>query len=145
MFAGMLSHVRALSNATLIEYSALVGLEEEIQSALDAKEEDMQDYGLFSGLNRETALTRLFSKCINPKTFSGESIARASAVFSILTEILKQDILSQSRTVQIEAEQLMLNPKGFRWVQSQLAIHMTVARQDATLTDLRGSGVDRCI
>ncbi len=102
MLTGMFSRVRALSNATLIEYSALVGLEEEIQSALDANDEDMQDYDLFSRLNRETALTRLFSKCINPKKFSRESIARASTVFSILTEILKQDILSQSRTVQIE-------------------------------------------
>lgn len=156
MLTGMLAHVRALSNATLIEYSALVRLEEEIQSALDANEEGIADYDFFSRLIREPVSTRLLSKCINPKKFTGESIARASALFAILTKILKKDTLSHSRNVQTEAQQLhdaaasrlteleMLNPKAFRWVQSQLAIHMTVARQDAVLHDLKASGVIDC-
>ncbi len=35
----------------------------------------------------------------------------------------------------------VLNPTGFRCVQNQLAIQITVVRQDAALYDSRGSGV----
>ncbi len=81
MLTGMLSHVRALSNATLIEYSALVGLEEEIQSALDANEEDMQDYDLFSAAEPRDGAHPAVLQVHQPEEVQrGEHCARISGV-----------------------------------------------------------------
>lgn len=152
MLMSMLSQVRALSNATLIEYSALVSLEEDVQSAIDANDENDQ-YDLFAKLDRRSLYARVFSKFIDEKKFSGETVVAASAVFAILTEILKQEQVNSSRRVRREAEQLYegaayllnrletFNPKAMRWVQSQFAVHVTVAKQDSALEDMMHGGV----
>lgn len=148
----MLSHVRALSNSTLIEYRALVSLEEDIQSALDANDEG-REYDLFSQLSKQSLYCRLFSRLVDKSKLSGESIVVASTIFSVLTEILKQDVLGESNTVRLETERLydaamyvlneleMKSHDAFCWVHSQLAVHATVATQDVALEDMQRSGV----
>lgn len=152
MLMNMLTHVRHLSNATLIEYNALVNLEEEIQKAIDANDEH-DEYDLFRALETKSYYTRFMSKIFDEKKFSGESIVIAAIMFQIMSEILKQPSLERSRKVTREAENLYegasyllarletFNFKAYRWVLSQFAIHTVVAKQDAALNDMLHGGV----
>lgn len=157
MLMNMLTHVRHLSNATLIEYNALVSLEEVIQSAIDANDEH-REYDLFVALESKSFFvsilsSNIFSKFIDEKKVSGESVVIASIMYQIMSEILKQPSLQRSRKVEREAKNLYegasylltrletFNFKAYRWVLSQFAIHTVVAKQDAALSDMLHGGV----
>lgn len=158
LLTAILSHVRAINNASLVEYSVLINLEEDVQRALDANEEG-RDYDLFSFLdfgNREKTevFYRAYLRLIEGKKLRGEaSITTTVVVFGILTSILREEMLFDSPRIQTQAEKLYqgaaamlnrleaLNPYAFGWVNSQFAIYMTEHAQDSVLSDLRASGV----
>ncbi|CAN8076036.1 unnamed protein product [Agarophyton chilense] len=158
LLTAILSHVRAINNASLVEYSVLINLEEDVQRALDANEEG-EPYEMFSFLDfskSETAdaLYQGYLRLIEGKKLKGEaSITTTVVVFGILTSILKEEMLFDSPRVMQQAEKLYegaatllnrleaLNPYAFGWVNSQFAIYMTEHAQDSVLSDLRASGV----
>lgn len=157
LLTAILSHVRAISNASLVEYNVLVNLEEDVQMALDANEEK-KEYDLFSFLSNKDRknqwLYKAYLKVVEGKRLSGESsITNAVIVFGILTTILKEEILHDSPIIQLQAEQLYegaaallnrletLNPEAFEWVESQFAVYVTANKQDGVLEDLLASGV----
>lgn len=158
LLTAVLSHVRAINNASLVEYSVLLNLEEDVQNALDANEEG-KHYDLFSFLsygNRQNrqVLYEGYLRLIEGKKLKGEaSITTTVIVFGILTSILKEEMLYDSPRVLMQAEKLYegaaallnrleaLNPYAYGWVNSQFAIYMTEHEQDAVLGDLRASGV----
>lgn len=158
LLTSLLSQVRALSNASLVEFSVLHNLEEDIQLALDANEEG-EDYDIFRFLDHRSNQGNKFFyqsylRVIEGKRLSGESsITTALVVFGILTEILKEEILHESPIVQLQAEQLYegaaallnrleaLNPEAFEWVETQFAVYVTARKQDEVLEDLRASGI----
>lgn len=157
LLTAILSHVRAITNASLVEYSVLIRLEQDVQMALDANEEH-REYDLFSflqsGGNRKNPLNRLYVKALEGKHLRGEAaITTAIVVFGILMNILKEEMLQDSPIVQLQAERLyeaaaallnrleVLNPEAFEWVQSQFAVYMTGHKQDVVLDDMLASGV----
>ncbi|KAI0564729.1 Sodium/hydrogen exchanger [Gracilaria domingensis] len=158
LLTAILSHVRAINNASLVEYSVLINLEEDVQRALDANEEGLE-YDLFSFLDfsksqTADALYQGYLRLIEGKKLRGEaSITTTVVVFGILTSILKEEMLFDSPKVLQQAEKLYegaatllnrleaLNPYAFGWVNSQFAIYMTEHAQDSVLSDLRASGV----
>lgn len=159
LLTAILSHVRAISNASLVEFNVLHNLEEDCQLALDANDEG-KDYDLFSFLDnrgRQTGKNPLYKsylRLIEGKRLKGQtSITTAVLVFGILTEILKAEILHSSPIVQLQAEHLYeaaaallnrletLNPYAFEWVQSQFAIYVTSKKQDEVLSDMLASGI----
>ncbi len=152
MLMGMLSHVRHLSNATVVEYSALVSLEEDVMTAIDENDES-REYDLFKVLNRKSFLKKVLTRFFDEKKFDAELVVIATVVFQIMSEILKQEGLERSKKVKREAMNLyegsayMLNRlethnfKAYRWILSQFAIHTVTAKQDAALHDMFSSGV----
>jgi len=152
MLMGMLSHVRHLSNTTVVEYSALVSMEEDVMTALDENDEE-REYDLFKVLNRKSFFNRVLSRFFDEKKFDAELVVIATVVFQIMSEILKQEGLSRSKKVSREAMNLyegaayMLNRlethnfKAYRWILSQFAVHTVVAKQDAALHDMHHGGV----
>lgn len=151
LLVAVLSHIRALANSSFVEVSALISLEQDVQRALDANEEN-RDYDLFSKLDHRSWYTKLVAQCVTSERLASETIVFASIVFNILTEILKQDMLAESPRVLRDAEQLyegsafvlnrleLLSPSEYSWVQSQFAIHVTAAKQDGALNDMLSSG-----
>ncbi|CAN8065963.1 unnamed protein product [Agarophyton chilense] len=158
MLSSMLSHVRAITNASLLDLSVIVHLEEDIQYALDANAED-REYELFSFLNSVNNRTatiwhRGYLNIVERKKRRGESlITNTVVVMGILASILKGEMLLDSPRVRKQAEQLYeaaatllnrieaLNPYVLGWVSSQFAIHLTERSQDSVLSDLMASGV----
>lgn len=157
LLTAILSHVRAFSNTSLVEYSVLLNLEDDLQKALDANEEG-DDYDIFSFLDHKpdhgNFFYRAYLKVIEGKTLRGQTaITTAAVVFGIMTEVLKAEILIDSPIIQLEAERLYeaaaallnrleaLNQRAFEWVESQLAIYVTAKKQDDILEDLLASGI----
>lgn len=159
LLTAILSHVRAISNASLVEFSVLHNLEEDCQRALDANDEG-RNYDLFSFLDnrgRQTSnnpVYRSYLRLIEGERLKGQtSITTAILVFGILAQILKEEILHSSPIVQLQAEQLYegaaallnrleaLNPFAFEWVESQFAIYVTARKQDEVLDDMLTSGI----
>lgn len=159
LLTAILSHVRAISNASLVEFSVMHSLEEDCQLALDANDEG-RDYDLFSFLDnrgRQTGNNPVFKtylRLIEGERLKGQtSITTAILVYGILAQILKEEILHSSPIVQLQAEQLYegaaallnrfetLNPFAFEWVESQFAIYVTAKKQDEVLDDMLSSGV----
>lgn len=158
LLTAILSHVRAVSNTRLIEFSVVHNLEEDCQKALDANEEG-RPYDLFSFLDNQSKLTRgplfqLFIKVLEGRSLRGEmAITTAFIISGIMTEILKEETLHESPIVQWQAKKLYqgsatllnrlesLNPEAFEWVQSQFAVYVCERRQDTVLEDLLESGI----
>lgn len=159
LLTAILSHVRAFSNTSLVEYSVLLSLEEDLQFALDANEEG-RDYDIFSFLEagrskgKKNFIYGLYLRLIEGKRLGGQSsITTAILVFGIMTEVLKEEILHESPVVQLQAEELYegaaallnrleaLNPSAFEWVESQMAIYVAAKKQDDVLEDLLASGI----
>lgn len=158
LLTAILSHVRALSNASLVEFSVLHNLEEDCQRALDANEEG-EEYDLFSFLDNRTreargAIYAWFLKLIEGKQLRGETaITTAVVVSGIMTEILKEEILHESTIVLSQAEKLYqgaaallnrletMNAEAFEWVESQFAVYVCERKQDDVLEDLLASGI----
>lgn len=161
LLTAILSHVRAISNTSLVEFSVLHNLEQDCQKALDANEEG-HEYDLFSFLDDRGRPTRgptapVFNFAISlleGKKLRGESaIITAFIVSGIMTEILKEDTLHESAIVQFQAEKLYqgasallnrletINPDAFEFVESQFAVYMCEDKQDGVLADLHESGI----
>lgn len=158
LLTAILSQVRAVVNTSLIEFSVVHNLEEDIQRALDANEE-LKEYDLFSFLDNQSKLLRgplfqLFVKALEGPSLRGEmAITTAFIISGIMTEILKEETLHESPIVQRQAEKLYqssaallnrfesLNPEAFEWVQSQFAVYVCESRQDTMLKDLLESGI----
>lgn len=158
LLTAILSHVRALSNASLVEFNVLHNLEEDCQRALDANDEG-RDYDLFSfldnrGRQRSKKFYKAYLRIVEGRKLQGvSSITTAVVVFGILTEILKEEILHSSPIVQLQAEQLYegsaallnrleaLNPFAFEWVESQFAVYVSANKQDEVLEEMLESGI----
>lgn len=158
LLTAILSHVRAMANVSFVEFSVLHNLEEDVQRALDANDEE-RDYNLFAfldnhGRQENRIFQRTYLRLLEGKRLKGEtSITTAVFVFGVLTQILKEGIPSSSPAVQLKAEQLYLgaasllnrlealNPTAFQWVQSQFAIYLTITKQDEVLKDMLNSGI----
>lgn len=158
LLTAILSHVRTMSNASLVEFNVLHNLEEDVQLALDANDEG-RDYNLFSfldnrGRQKNRFFQRTYLRLVEGQRLRGEtSITTAVVVFGVLTEILKEEITFSSPVVQLQAEHLYegaasllnrleaLNPLAFQWVQSQFAVYLTAKKQDEVLHDMLESGI----
>lgn len=161
LLTAILSHVRAISNTSLVEFSVLHNLEQDCQKALDANEEG-HEYDLFSFLDDRGRPTRgptgpvynFAISLLEGKKLRGESaIITAFIVSGIMTEILKEDTLHESAIVQFQAEKLYqgasallnrletINPDAFEFVESQFAVYMCEDKQDGVLKDLHESGI----
>lgn len=158
LLTAILSHVRTISNTSLVEFSVVHNLEEDCQFALDANDEG-RDYDLFSFLDNRSRESRgtfykFFIRILEGKDMRGESaIITAYIVLGIMTEILKEEILYESSIVQWQAEKLYqgaaallnrletLNGEAFEWVESQFAVYVCENKQDDVLEDLLESGI----
>lgn len=158
LLTAVLSHVRALSNASLVEFSVMHNLEEDCQRALDANEEG-EEYDLFSFLDNRTregrgAVYAWYLRLIEGKKLQGvTAITTAVIVSGIMTEILKEEILHESAIVQSQAEKLYqgaaallnrletMNSEAFEFVESQFAVYVCERKQDDVLEDLLASGI----
>lgn len=158
LLTAILSHVRAMSNASFVEFNVLYNLEQDVQFALDANDEG-KDYDLLSFLDNSRSrpkqiFRKAYLRAVEGKRLRGESsMTTAIVIFGILTEILKAEILHSSPVVQLEAERLYegaaallnrlesLNPLAFEWVESQFAIYISAIKQNDVLEDMLQSGI----
>ncbi|KAI0564722.1 Sodium/hydrogen exchanger [Gracilaria domingensis] len=158
MLTALLSHIRAITNASLVTYSVLVHLEEDIQNALDANAEG-NEYDLFSFLTsvqtgKASIWRRGYLHLIESKKLRGESLmTKTVVVVGILTSVLNGKILLDAPNVRKQMQQLYdrattlltrleaLNRDVLGWVTSQFAIHLTEHSQDSALSALLASGV----
>lgn len=153
LLTAILSHVRALSNSSFVEFSVMHNLEEDCQQALDANDEG-KHYDLFSFLDRDSTLYERFVYLIEGKALRGETaITTAFIVLGIMSEILKEDVLDESDIVRAEAEKLYfgaaavmnrlekVNTHAFQTVKSHFAVYVCEQKQDDVLHDLLKSGI----
>lgn len=158
LLTAILSHVRTISNTSLVEFNVIHNLEQDVQRALDANDEG-EEYDLFAFLDNRSRESsggayQFIVRMMEGKALRGESaITTAYIVMGIMTEILKEEILHESTIVQWQAEKLYqgaaallnrlesLNPEAFEWVQSQFAVYVCGNKQDDVLEDVRASGI----
>lgn len=158
LLTAILSHVRALSNSSFVEFSVMHNLEEDCQQALDANDE-AKPYDLFgfldqSGRDSQFRLYERFVYLIEGKALRGETaITTAFIVLGIMAEILKEDVLEESEIVRAQAQKLYLgaaavlnrletmNSHAFQTVKSHFAIYVCEQKQDDVLHDLVNSGI----
>lgn len=157
LLTAILSHVRALSNSSFVEFSVMHNLEEDCQQALDANDEE-KPYDLFSflyqGRDSHLGLYQRFVYLIEGKALRGETaITTAFIVLGIMSEILKEDVLDESDLVRGEAEKLYfgaaavlnrlekVNTHAFQTVKSHFAVYVCEQKQDDVLHDFLKSGI----
>lgn len=147
------SRLRGMTNTTVMEFRALVWLEDHLQRALHAFDQK-KEYDLFSEMKKSGMCSQIIPSCSGFQKFSGKHIFAISVVVYILTDTLQHDVLQQqSPRVFAETERLCeafhkwlveleeALPDELEWTHSQLAIHIIRDRQDKALLSRRESGI----
>lgn len=157
MLTSMLQKVRSLANATLAGFAVLVGLDDDIQEALDANDARI-NYDMYNFLDRRGLMQaqwwhRIPRLITEGTTVKGEvSIQTAHMVIIVMTHVLKEDFLHDSAVVYCEAEALYegastllnrleaIHPFAMAWVESEFAVLFTFGKQDDVLEDMLAHG-----
>ncbi|GAB0493946.1 hypothetical protein MMPV_005234 [Pyropia vietnamensis] len=155
----MLSCVRTSFNVSLVDWSALAALSEDLLHALDANEE-RRPYNLFANflgrsfLGKFRALRKAvsFAGSLFGRTGIESSVAVTSVVVEATTQVLKESWLTESPIVLAEVEQLYdsavtflsrletMDPYHFSCVQTDSTVRLVFHKQEQTLDELREDG-----
>lgn len=155
----MLSCVRTSFNVSLVDWSALAALSEDLLHALDANEE-RRPYNLFSNFLGRSFLGKFrvlrkavsFAGSLFGRTGIESSVAVTSVVVEATTQVLKESWLTESPAVLAEVEQLYdsavtflsrletMDPYHFSCVQTDSTVRLVFHKQEQTLDELREDG-----
>lgn len=155
----MLSVVRTSFNVSLVDWSALAALSEDLLHALDANEE-RRPYNLFSNFLGRSFLGKFrvlrkavsFAGSLFGRTGIESSVAVTSVVVEATTQVLKESWLTESPVVLAEMEQLYdsavtflsrletMDPYHFSCVQTDSTVRLVFHKQEQTLDELREDG-----